>query len=281
MVAGRGPASRRRPTPTSRSRARRRARSRAAAAARASRAARRGPTGGPVGLELLDDDAVEEGTQLLAHVPATDTWPSCGAPLASPPMPPAPPPPAAREQSRSSPASGEVARVDRRRVLGQSRPRAAGRRSSSRPDGGEPVELSGGERAHDEQPDGVHRGARGAALAAGRQPRVHRHRLAADARLDDEVDRGLEAQGLEDGRRRPGQEPGPRARARGRDRPPRRTCAGTGCAGTRPAPRTRTRRSTTAPTASRSPRPPRCAPPPSSTSPSRPRSTASAGPRGA
>ena len=40
------------------------------------------------------------------------------------------------------------------------------------------------------------------ALPAG-QPRVHRHRLAADARLDDEVDRGLEAPGLEDRRRGP------------------------------------------------------------------------------
>ena len=33
---------------------------------------------------------------------------------------------------------------------------------------GEHEELSGGDGAHDEQPDGVHRGARGAALAAGR-----------------------------------------------------------------------------------------------------------------
>ena len=97
---------------------------------------------------------------------------------------------------------------------------AAGRRSSSRAGRGAGRALRP-RAADDQQPHGVHRGARGPALAARRQPRLRRDRLAADARLDDEVDPRLEAQGLEDRGRRPGQEPGPRARARRRDRPPR------------------------------------------------------------
>ena len=117
-------------------------------------------------------------------------------------------------------------------------------------DGGDPVELSGGERADDQQPDGADRGARGPALAARRLEGRRGDGLAADAELDDDLAAGLEAQGLEDGGGQAGQEPGPADRARRRGQAARGTCAGTGSAGTRPAPRTRTRRSTTAPTSS-------------------------------
>ena len=41
--------------------------------------------------------------------------------------------------------------------------------------------------------------------------RLHRDRLEADAGFDDQVDPGVEAQGLEDRRRGSGEEPGPRA----------------------------------------------------------------------
>ena len=175
---------------------------------------------------------------------------------------------------------GRGPRVDRRRLLRQPRPRRLGgdRRLARRRDRSSSRAATPHTTNNRMEYTAALEGLR--SLPPG-SARLHRHRLAADARLDDEVDRRLEAQGLEDRRRRPGEEPGPRARARGRDRRATTRCAGTGSAGTRRAPRTRTRRSTTAPTASRSPRPPRCAPPPSSTSPSRPRSTASAGPRGA
>ena len=164
---------------------------------------------------------------------------------------------AARWRSRSRPATASP-RLDRRRVQRQPRPRRLGgdrRRAGRR----RPRRAVRRRAAHDQQPHGVHGRARGPALAAARQPRLHRHRLAADARLDDQVDRRLEAPRLEDGGRRPGQEPGPRARARGRDRAPRRGALALGQAATRRRPSTPTRRSTTAPTSS--PSPPRAPPP--------------------
>ena len=138
--------------------------------------------------------------------------PAC---LASPPMPA---PPAAVPPARRSRSSRGWAR----RSCGRTAPAratpgpAAGRRSSSRP-GRRARRALRRRAAHDQQPDGVHRGARGPALAPAGSG-LHRHRLAADARLHDEVDRRLEAQGLEDRGRRSGQEPGPRAGARRGDR---------------------------------------------------------------
>ena len=212
----------------------------------------------PVGLELLYDNPVEERPELLAHAARIKAAPAVrpGLSVPSPPMPAARRRRPAHRDLPLDAARRRGARLDRRGVLGQPGPRRLG---GDRGLAGRRARGALRQRAaHDEQPDGVHRGARGAARAAGGQPRLHRDRLAADARLDDQVDRRLEAQGLEDGGRRARQEPGPGQGARRRARPPRQR-AGTGSAGTRPAPRTRTRRSTTARTAS--PSRPRAQPP--------------------
>ena len=150
------------------------------------------------------------------------------------------------------------ARVDGRRVLRQPGPR---RRAAIvvAPGGGEPVELTGGAPHTTNNRMEYTAALQRPALAAGGQPRLHRHRLPPAARLDDAVDRGLEAQGMADGGRRPRQEPGPRPGAGLARSPATRRSAGTGCGATRPARSTRTRRSTTAPTASRWP--PRAPPP--------------------
>ena len=168
------------------------------------------------------------------------------------------PPPPPRHQGnprRAAPRRG--ADLDRRRLQRQPRARAAGRRSSSPPTAAtrssspaastpttnNRMELTAALEGLRSLPDGadVDRG----------------HRLAADAQLDDGLAARLEEEGLEDRGGQAGQEPGPADGAGGRGQPARAACAGTGCAGTRPAPRTRTRRSTTAPTSSRSPRRPR------------------------
>ena len=122
-------------------------------------------------------------------------------------------------------------------------------------DGGDPLELSGGEPATTNNRMELHRGAGGPALAARRRARVRGDRLAADAQLDDGL---AAAAGSARAGRRP---PASRSRTRTCSRRwrPRSAataaCAGTGCARMRRAPPTRTRRSTTARTSSRSPRP--------------------------
>ena len=103
-------------------------------------------------------------------------------------------------------------------------------------DGGDPIEHSGGERQTTNNRmeltaalEGLRSLPDGADVDRG-------HRLAADAQLDDGLAAGLEEEGLEDRRGQAGQEPGPARGAGGRGQPARAACAGTGCAGTRPAP---------------------------------------------
>ena len=121
----------------------------------------------PVRLELLDDHPVEEGTQLLAHAAGTLRGASGAASSIAAHARTAPPPSAVpRDPARAR--DGRGAGVDGRRLLGQPRAgrlggdRGAGRRRRA----ARALRRRG---AHDQQPDGVHGGARGAALAPRRQ----------------------------------------------------------------------------------------------------------------